>query len=81
MKAAVFHGPRDIRIEEVERPDVQDNEVLIHVKSCGICGSDLHLYKLGLYSDNLTKPSAKGGIHGHEISGDVIKVGAQVQGI
>jgi len=81
MKAAIFYGPRDIRTEEVKKPDIQDNEVLIHVKSCGICGSDLHLYKLGLYSDSLTKPTSKGGIPGHEISGDIIKVGTKVQGL
>ena len=40
MKSAVFHGPRDIRFEEVEKPTLGEGDVL--VRACGICGSDLH---------------------------------------
>ena len=35
MKAAVFYGPRDVKVEEVEKPKIQDNEILIKVKACG----------------------------------------------
>jgi len=53
MKAAVYHGPMDIKTEEVEKPKIRDNRVLVNVKACGICGSDLHMYKLDLYTDIL----------------------------
>lgn len=44
MKAAVLHNKRDIRYEEVEKPRISDEEVLIAVKACGICGSDIPRY-------------------------------------
>ncbi len=81
MKAAVYYGPRDIRTEEVEMPVIKDNEILIKVKACGICGSDLHMYKLGLFSDTLVRPLKNGGIPGHEFSGEVVKVGRKVRKI
>ncbi|MFW9875740.1 MAG: zinc-binding dehydrogenase [Candidatus Thorarchaeota archaeon] len=80
MKAAVFHGPRDIRTEEVEKPEINENEILVNVKACGICGSDLHLYKLNLFSGILIRPLKKGGIPGHEFSGEIIEVGSIVKG-
>jgi len=79
MKAAVFYGPRDIRTEEVEKPGIEDNEILVKVKACGICGSDLHMYKLGLFSELLCRQLKKGGIPGHEFSGEVAKVGKKVR--
>ena len=42
MKAAVWHGPRDLRVEEIAEPDVGPGEVLLEVSRNGICGSDLH---------------------------------------
>ncbi|MHA2035765.1 MAG: zinc-dependent alcohol dehydrogenase [Promethearchaeota archaeon] len=81
MKAAVYHGPRDIRTEEVEDPNILDDQILINVKACGICGSDLHLYKWDLYAEGLIRPLEKGGIPGHEFSGVVEKVGSKVSGI
>ena len=49
MKKAVYHGIRDIRIEEVPEPRPGPKEVKIKVKYCGICGSDLHEYLHGLF--------------------------------
>jgi threonine dehydrogenase-like Zn-dependent dehydrogenase len=51
------------------------------VKACGICGSDLHMYKLGLFSEKLCRPWRGGGIPGHEFSGEVVEVGSQVRDI
>ena len=79
MKAAVFYGSRDVRTEEVEKPEIQDNEILINIKACGICGSDLHMYKLNLYSPILTRPLKKGGIPGHEYSGVIVEVGKNIK--
>jgi threonine dehydrogenase-like Zn-dependent dehydrogenase len=81
IKAAVFYGPRDIRTEEVEKPKIHDNEILVKVKACGICGSDLHMYKLNMFSLILLRHLAKGGIPGHEFSGIVEKVGSKVKEI
>ena len=44
MKAAVFYGPRDLRLEEVDKPTIKEDEALIKVKFCGICGTDPHIY-------------------------------------
>lgn len=74
MKAAVFYGARDLRVEEVEEPEIGRDDILIKVKACGICGSDLHSYKLGI----MTRP---GWIMGHEVSGEVVRVGGNVKGI
>jgi threonine dehydrogenase-like Zn-dependent dehydrogenase len=41
MQAAVYYGPRDIRVEDVPRPEVAEDKLLIRIKACGICGSDL----------------------------------------
>lgn len=79
MKATVFYGRRDIRTEEVEKPKIQDNEILINVKACGICGSDLHMYKLNLFTPILTRPLKKGGIPGHEYSGVIEEVGKNIK--
>ena len=47
MKAAVFHGPRDIRLEDVPEPSVRPGSVKVKVDWCGICGTDLHEYLAG----------------------------------
>lgn len=47
MKAAVWHGPRDVRVDEVEDPKIQEaTDAVIKVTSSAICGSDLHLYEI-----------------------------------
>ncbi len=74
MKAAVFYGPKDFRVENVPDPKIEPTDVLVKVKACGICGSDLHAYREGLFS----RP---GFIMGHELSGEVTEVGAKVKGI
>lgn len=47
MRAAVFHGREDIRVEEVPAPKPKDDEALVEVEWCGICGFDLHEYTSG----------------------------------
>jgi 2-desacetyl-2-hydroxyethyl bacteriochlorophyllide A dehydrogenase len=75
MKAAVFHEPFKISTEEVEMPEPGDGEILLNVKACGICGSDLHMYKLDLFTEKLCRQTSKGGVPGHEMSGDIVRVG------
>ncbi len=80
MKAAVYHGPRDIRVEQVERPVTGDDEVLVRVRACGICGSDLHMYRLGMF-EVLGRPIDEDRrIMGHELSGEIVEVGEKVSG-
>ena len=72
MLAAVWHGPNDMRLEEKEVPDVVAGSVLVKVKSCAICGSDLRI--LGDGNPRIKPPH----ILGHEISGEVVDVGVGV---
>jgi threonine dehydrogenase-like Zn-dependent dehydrogenase len=82
MKAAVYYGPRDIRVEDVPTPVPGPNELLVAVKACGICGSDLHTYRYGLFEDLGREIEGQDGrLMGHEFSGVVAQVGAGVSGI
>ncbi len=72
MKAAVYHGIRDLRVEEVPEPEPGPGEVKIKVKYCGICGSDLHEYLHGLF---IRSP------FGHEACGRIVEVGEGVGGL
>ena len=45
MKSAVFYGKHDLRVEEHEMPKVGPKDVLIQVKACGVCGTDVHIYE------------------------------------
>ena len=74
MKAAVFHGPGDFRVENVSDPVLDPDGVILRVKACGICGSDVHTYHQG------GLPGAPR-VLGHEFSGEVIEAGANVTGI
>jgi len=74
MKAAVFYGAKDFRVEDIERPKIEPTDIVVKVKACGICGSDLHAYKEGIFS----RP---GFVMGHEMAGEVVEVGSRVEGI
>jgi threonine dehydrogenase-like Zn-dependent dehydrogenase len=78
MKAAVYYGPRDIRVEDIPVPDIEPDELLVKVTACGICGSDLHTYRLGIFED-LGKPYPDGKrVMGHEYTGVVARVGSAI---
>jgi threonine dehydrogenase-like Zn-dependent dehydrogenase len=73
MKALTWHGKRDVRIDTVPDPTIEDpTDVIVRVTSTGICGSDLHLYEL------LGPFMGEGDILGHEPMGIVEEVGADV---
>jgi threonine dehydrogenase-like Zn-dependent dehydrogenase len=76
VKALVYHGKRDVRVDTVPDPAIQKpNDAIIRVTSTGICGSDLHLYEvLGAYLDS-------GDILGHEPMGIVEEVGSEITNI
>jgi threonine dehydrogenase-like Zn-dependent dehydrogenase len=79
MQAAVYYGPRDIRVEEVPLPDLAEDELLVRIRACGICGSDLHMYRLGMF-EALGRRVESGRIMGHELSGEAVAVGPKVTG-
>ncbi len=80
MKAAVFHGPRDVRFEEIDKPILAVGEVLLKVGACGICGSDLHTYRHGMFLQ-LGSPIDSGRVLGHEFSGEVVEINGDVPGV
>ncbi len=76
MKAVAWHGRRDVRVDEVPDPVIEEpTDAIIKVTTTAICGSDLHLYEvLGPFID-------EGDILGHEPMGVVEEVGSQVSQI
>jgi L-iditol 2-dehydrogenase len=72
MRAAVYRGVNDVRVETVTVPVIEAGEVLIRVHSCGICGTDLKKIHTGSHS----APR----IFGHETSGTIVSVGEGVEG-
>ncbi|MFJ4499718.1 alcohol dehydrogenase catalytic domain-containing protein [Streptomyces sp. NPDC088864] len=76
MRALTWQGKRDVRVETVPDPVIQDpTDIIIRVTSTGICGSDLHLYEvLGPYLD-------PGDILGHEAMGVVEVTGPEVTAV
>ena len=72
MRAAVYRGVNDVRVETVPVPAIEAGEVLIRVHSCGICGTDLKKIHTGSHS----APR----IFGHETSGTIVAVGEGVDG-
>jgi L-iditol 2-dehydrogenase len=70
MKAAVYYGKDDLRIEEMPVPEIAGGEVLVRVRASGICGSDvMHWYRAGRGPLVL----------GHEIAGEIVSVGDEVR--
>jgi len=69
MKKAVYHGIRDVRLEQVADPKPGPGEAIIKVKYCGICGSDLHEYLHGLFPQSP---------FGHEACGEIVEIGPRV---
>jgi (R,R)-butanediol dehydrogenase / meso-butanediol dehydrogenase / diacetyl reductase len=77
MRVVNIHGENDVRLDPVAAPNPGVQDVVVQVKACGICGSDLSYIKIG-------------GIHrrpggvtpiGHEAAGEVISVGSDVKGV
>ena len=80
MKAAVWHNKKDIQIKEVPDPIPGRGQVKARVKSCGICGSDLHEYDHGpqlIPSD--TDGKGRPVVLGHELSAEIVELGQDVR--
>jgi threonine dehydrogenase-like Zn-dependent dehydrogenase len=76
---AVWRYP-EFKVQEMEKPTIKPDQVLIQIKACGVCGSDMHFYETDdqgyILYPGLTKfPTTTG----HEFSGQVVEVGSEVQ--
>lgn len=76
MRAAVYHGAHDVRIEDIPDPVCGDSDIVIKMAACGVCGTDVHAYEHGFQMF-----TAPGRVMGHEFSGLVEEVGSRVTGI
>ena len=84
MKAAHFYDKGNFKVEDIEKPKLAPEGIILRVEFCGICGTELHYYKLGVYEferGDWGHVSAKPRVMGHEPSGEVVEVGSKVEGI
>lgn len=77
MKALVYYGPRNVKLEKREIPTPKPGEVLIKTRAVSICGSDLGAYRLSEVSDRWAPPI----VLGHEFSGEIAAVGENVDNL
>lgn len=82
MKALVYNGPRDIRFESFKDPELASpNSAIVKVKSCSICGSDLHIY----HGDHIGSADYGSDVKkfcvGHEFIGEVVESGPDAHGL
>jgi L-iditol 2-dehydrogenase len=76
MLAVVYHGPNDIRVENVQKPEINKDELLVKVLSASICGTDLRIF----HGNHRLYPPGTIRIPGHEVVGDIVAVGGEVAG-
>ncbi|RAO33977.1 L-iditol 2-dehydrogenase [Micromonospora saelicesensis] len=74
MKVVRFHAPGDVRIEDASEPTPGPTDVKIRVRACSTCGTDVKISRFGHH--HIAPPR----VMGHEIAGEIVKVGADVTG-
>jgi (R,R)-butanediol dehydrogenase/meso-butanediol dehydrogenase/diacetyl reductase len=73
MRAAVFSGPGvPLTIEQIDKPKIADDEMLVRVAHCGICGTDIHASREGPF---MAPPNT---VFGHEFLGEIVEIGSQL---
>lgn len=74
MQAALWYGPEEIRVEQIDIPEIRPNEVLVKIGTALTCGTDFKLFRRGhaLLVKNLPSP------FGHEMSGTVVEAGSEI---
>src|SRR5260370_1428855 len=72
MRAAVYRGVNDVRVETIPVPEIGAGEVLVRIHTCGICGTDLKKIHTGSHD----APR----VFGHEMAGTIVRAGAGVSG-
>jgi L-iditol 2-dehydrogenase len=75
MKAAYMDSINSMKFREEEIPVPKENQVLVRIEYCGICGSDVHYYEKGRIGDFVVKGDF---VLGHEVAGTVVKLGEKV---
>lgn len=75
MKGALLYGPKDVRLEKVEIPEIGPEEVLLEIKAALTCGTDAKVYLRGGHP-RMIKPPA---LFGHEFSGVIAQIGSEVE--
>ena len=75
MRAAVYYGPHDLRVEEYPVPRIGSDEALLRVLSSGICGTDLRIY----HGAHHKYPQGTIRIPGHEVIGEIVAIGDDVE--
>ena len=73
MKAQVLENIQTIKLKDIPLSSPKEGELLIRVKACAICGTDLKVYHYGHHRVSFPR------ILGHEIAGEVVKAGAKVK--
>jgi len=76
MRLLKIHGSGDARLDDYQRPAAGPNDVVVKMKACGICGSDLSYIKIG----GIPTPGTVTAL-GHEGAGEILEVGVDVKGI
>jgi L-idonate 5-dehydrogenase len=77
MQALVIHAAGDLRVEEVDTPELLPDQLQVRVRAGGICGSDLHYFQHGGFGTvRIRQPM----VLGHEVAGSIEQVGTAVQG-
>ncbi len=77
MFALVYHGPDDMRVEEVPIPQIGPDEILLRVSAASICGTDLRIWHGG----HRKYPVGTLRIPGHEVTGEIAEVGKNIQNL
>ncbi|GAA0706326.1 zinc-dependent alcohol dehydrogenase family protein [Paraclostridium ghonii] len=77
MKSAIFYGKHSMKVEETVKPNIEENDILIKVMACGVCGTDVHIYEGDEGAAACTPPTTLG----HEFSGIVEAIGEGVTNI
>lgn len=72
MRAVVYRGPNDLRVEELPVPQIGSRELLVKVEVCGVCPTDIKKIQLGL----LPPPR----VFGHETAGTIVEIGRELSG-
>lgn len=75
MKAAVLYGREEVRVEEVAVPPIDKGDVLVRVRAALTCGTDVKVFRRGYHAKMIVPPA----LFGHELAGDIVKVGSHVE--
>jgi len=76
MTAAVLYGKEQLQIESVAIPEIGPGDVLVRVRTALTCGTDVKVFRRGYHARMIVPPA----LFGHELAGDIVKVGEDVSG-